>query len=828
MIRFSHPLVLLALPVLLALFATALRRGRVQLLRLLCLALLLTALAEPRLPVREEENTLLFLVDRSPSVGLTAAPEEIEALLRRLAAGLDGWTIGVAQFAAQAEVVSPLSSEPPHIQLDETLGSDTRLGPALALSLALLPQDGVGQIVLVSDGRFSDSAQLSISEAQRRRIPISALPVGRQPANDLSLIRFDAPSDVAVGRRFEMEIESRATTEQPARLAIYRNGDLVSQTDLIVPPRGAAYLVQDTLRDVDVHHYEAVLRGTGDPIPENDRLSAVVRSTDLPTVLLVDGGVETAIPSLLDALGISHSRLAKLPGLEALGPYRQLILTGVSLGDLTESEIAALEDFVRTFGGGLLVVEGRTEAEGFRGGGIERILPISYTVPEKGQEASLAIVFLLDRSSSMRARAGGALKIDILKESAASSVGLLTPETLVGILAFNREQEWLVPIAPLGDVEAAYDALRPLSALGGTDIYYALVEALDRLEPTEARSKHILLISDGITTNERRDFDGLLERLRSDQDITLSAIAVGSTPNIPLLSTLIAAGGGTLYEAADFTRLPQISIQATQRISRQRFVTGPVGITGTLIAAAGVDAIPDVAGYVASYPRAAARVGLWAGEDPLYASWRVGLGVVGVLNTDLSGVWTANWLAWDGVVSLFGEMLAATEPLVRTSSRLTPSIQIDGAETTLWVDARETDGAYVDHLRLEADLLPDGRTFALDQVGPGMYRADLPTPAQGGHVLRIRDVETDRITTLSLVIPYPAEYAAFGPDWSVLGEIAASTGGVVLTGANALPDVAGRETVGSVSLVPPLLLVALGSFLLDLVVRKWPQRRRRR
>ena len=828
MIRFSYPLVLLAIPFVAAAAFFLLRHRGIPALRLATLILLTVALADPRRPTQEEQENLLILVDRSASTVLSVSDEEVTSRIRGVIDRLPDWSIGVAQFALDARMISPLSSDPPSLRFRETDGTRTVLSPAITLALSTLPNDGANQIVLISDGRFEDPIDEAIGEAQRRHIPISVLSIGAKLSSDVSIVRFDAPGEVSVGRRFEMKIEVRTSSPQPAVLAVYRDDELVSQTDLELGSRGATFTLYDTLREAASHRYEAVIRGSEDTIPENDRLSILIQSTEQPPLLLVDGGVETAIPDLLSSLEIGYDHLAALPGLETLGLYRQTVLTGLEFNQLAPDEVAALDKYVRGLGGGLLVVEGERETRDLSGGGIETLLPISYTVPEKGQEASLAIVFVLDRSSSMQARAGGMLKIDILKEATAASVALLSPDTLVGILAFNREREWPVSIAPIGDAETVYNALRPLTALGGTDIYYAVVDALDGIGSVQARSKHILLVSDGITTDERRDFNGLIARLRSLEDITLSAIAVGTTPNTQLLGALVSAGGGTLYRADDFAELPQVSIQATQRISRQRYVTGPIEVAGSLATQASIEALPLLGGYVASYPRTTSHVGLWAGDDPVYASWRIGLGIVGVLNTDLAGEWTAEWVSWSGFSPLFREMLASTEPLSHASAGFSVSVEESSDGYVLWLDAQTPEGGFADHLDLAADLLPDGATFALDQVGPGMYRGSFPTPSEGGHTLRIHTADESRFVTLPFNVPYSAEYAAFGPDLSALEEIADRTGGVVLDDERPLPDAAGRASAGSVSLVSPLIFAALALFLLDLVARKWPRRRSNR
>jgi len=549
----------------------------------------------------------------------------------------------------------------------------------------------------------------------------------------------------------------------------------------------------------------------------------LVRTTDQPHLLLVDRTGATAIADMLDALGVAYDRELAIPAMEILAEYRQLILAGVPLSDLTSTDSARIGTFVQQLGGGLLLVEGEEEVRGYSTGDISEILPVSFVLPEKGQEASLAILFLLDRSASMQASADGRVKIETLKEAAAASIALLPPDTLAGLIVFNRGFDWISPIAPVEDGTALYEALRPLQAIGGTDIYFPLVEALDGLVDVEARSKHILLISDGRTTDEPRDYPALYARLEATHDITLTAIAIGDLPNMPLLSSLVRAGNGALYRATNFASLPQISIQATQRISRSRFITGSTEVAGQLQALFPDDPIPPVGGYVVTYPKATAQILLWVNEDPLAAHWRTGLGAVTVLNIDLEGRWSEDWLDWPQAAGLLEVLLATTEPLAHSKVGLAMSI-VESEQTFAVLAEADDDGEFANFLDLSVDLLPLGTREEMEQVGPGAYRATFPRPSEGGYAIRVTDSTRDRSVTASLNVPYPAEYRRMGQDPATLARIAHSTGGNVLTEEISLPEPTREAASASYPIFRELLLAALALFLLDLALRKRPRR----
>jgi Ca-activated chloride channel family protein len=356
-------------------------------------------------------------------------------------------------------------------------------------------------------------------------------------------------------------------------------------------------------------------------------------------------------------------------------------------------------------------------------------------------------------------------------------------------------------------------------------MYYALVDAFDRLVEVEARSKHLVLITDGKTTNNPRDYPGFLERLESQQDVTLTSIALGESPNFALLGTLVESGRGALYHVTDYLKLPQLTMQVTQRLSRSRFVAGDVDVVGTLAESSEI-AIPPITGYVLTYPRTTARTLLWAGEDPLFATWRVGVGASSVLNTDLDGNWSQNWVSWAQASVLFEEMLAATEPLVASAAGLLPSIVIEPAETQLLVDARDESGAFGDFLKLEAAILPTENVFEVPQVAPGLYRVRFSTPAEGGYAVQLHDRTRGRTAIFSFTVPYPSEYRASGADRAMFETITRATGGAIVEGGTPLTSPSGAERIGHKPLFEILLLAALALFLIELILRKRPRRPR--
>ena len=417
-------------------------------------------------------------------------------------------------------------------------------------------------------------------------------------------------------------------------------------------------------------------------------------------------------------------------------------------------------------------------------------------------------------------------KIRVLRDATAASTALLPSNTLIGIIGFDTEHEWLRPISRLGDSSDITGIMRRLRAGGGTDLFYPLQEAVDALEEVDARFKHILLISDGWTAPFLHDFEPLIERLRASEDIIVSVIAPDEKPNFELLSEIVGAGRGELYHVSEFGAVPTTMLSITQRLSRSRFVQEPTEVVGLLTERLAPTMIPAIEGHILTYPRDDAAVYAWAGQDPLFTTWNVGLGLVAALNTDLAGNWSADWISWPSMSELFSEMFVLSEPSMFTTEGVYASVKVTEQEVEVLVDARDPSGQFADWLVLTADLLPLEQPSQLRQVAPGLYRTTFPRPEASGYALRITDQSRGAAVQLPVSVPYSVEFAATGADLVALSSIASLTGGevlptddLVLTKARRFPHRA------FVPVRAHLLWAALVLLLMELIALRWPRRR---
>ncbi|NOG72938.1 hypothetical protein [Roseicella sp. DB1501] len=203
-------LLALALVALLALAPAFWRRARGAPLRLLVFALLLLALANPRL-VEETRETrpdiALLLVDHSDSARIGDRAAQIEAARRLLEARLG--RLPDLEFRT--------------VEVPEGGNQGTRLFTAMEQALAEIPRARLAGVIALTDGQVHDVPATSPIEA-----PFHALLPGRPGEIDRRLRVIEAPGYGIVGRSVELRVavEDLGLPEAAgaARLSIRRDG----------------------------------------------------------------------------------------------------------------------------------------------------------------------------------------------------------------------------------------------------------------------------------------------------------------------------------------------------------------------------------------------------------------------------------------------------------------------------------------------------------------------------------------------------------------------------------------------------------------------------
>src|SRR5439155_12696739 len=331
--------------------------------------------------------------------------------------------------------------------------------------------------------------------------------------------------------------------------------------------------------------------------------------------------------------------------------------------------------------------------------------------------------------------------------------------------------------------------IRRLSAEGGTSIYPALEQAcaaLEKLPPAEASSKHILLMTDGVS--EWGNYDALLARM-AKAHITLSTVAVGADADAPLLSQLALRGCGNSYNVSDAARLRETFVREATALRRPYILEPPDGIS--LLSGESHASLPPLRGMVLTSPRTApgAQIPLMAagGEhDVVLTHWLCGMGRAAVFAGDATPRWAAAWVA----APCFSKFWAQT---VRSVARrpMSDDFEIrtirDGAKTRLIVEAYDQGRAWsflsIDGRCTTPDAHAQARELKLAQTGPGTYETTLDTADPGAYfiAMHVQGPGGERGSLRAgTIVAAARELRELKSNDALLKQIAADTGGRVL------------------------------------------------
>jgi hypothetical protein len=203
--------------------------------------------------------------------------------------------------------------------------------------------------------------------------------------------------------------------------------------------------------------------------------------------------------------------------------------------------------------------------------------------------------------------------------------------------------------------------------------------------------------------------------------------------------------------------------------------------------------LPPLEGYVVGTLKPSADSILVSPlEDPILASWRVGLGKTAAYTADLAGGWSANLRAWPGSDALFRQT-------VRWLARQTQdeglhlSFVEDGDMLRVVLDAQSLSAEYLSGLKCEATLrTPAGdiRHIPLNATAPGRYEATLEGLVRGTHVVSLSATSASHAIDSQLVRGFYwnalAELRGREADSDALRQIATVTGGRVMAEAESV------------------------------------------
>lgn len=826
------------------------------LLRIAFVALIALGLSRLARTATTEKVATVYLIDVSDSVTDETLDDARAALQQAYAEKPEDAVLKVITFARRPRLAEhpqdapDPDKKPPPIERHRDaqgqrgdLGAGSNLQAALQLAYGLYPPGYLKRAVLLSDGVQTDGDVLA--EANRARdfgVRLFSIPYRRPAPPEVALRELRMPDRVKVGETFEIHADIYASRATKAKARLYQGEALnglegLKELDLKAGPNDVVF--KSVVRVAGQVTYALELDEIqADKFKENNRWATTIDVPGRPAVLYIEGTPQHAGPlsSALTAqqFDVDVRPPAGFPGsLKELERYDFLVVSDTPKEAMSLQSQELIESYVRDLGGGFLFAGGES---GYGLGGwyrttMERILPVRMDNERKKEMPSVAMTLVIDRSGSMTG-----LPLEMAKAAAKATVGVLASDDLIEIIAFDSAPTRFVKMQPARNRSRIAGDIARIQPGGGTEIFSALDAAYQDMTVTQARKKHVVLLTDGkAPTGGIRD----LVSAMIAESITVTTVGLGSDLDEQLLKMIADVGGGRYHAVADPNNLPRIFTKETEMIARAAAVEEwfPVTQVGDAAFLRGVDVrtAPYLHGYVSTKLKPPPAQELLTSDtgEPILARWRIGLGWTLAWTSDVKSRWAVEWLRWPGFERFWGQLVH--EHMRQKHRReLDMKAEIVGGELRASVDAFGVDERFENNLTSRLSIIgpePGGETRVVDmrQTAPGRYEVAVPLDKYGSFLLRAEHLReaTDGSMKQAAVSyghisnPYPREYASFEPDIATLEKAAIAAGGAVDPAAIAtIFDPAGEKVTFHEELWSRFIYAAIVIFLLDLFVRR--------
>lgn len=803
--------------------------------RSLLLVALAAALGRPMIAANSSRQSIVYAVDVSHSIS-TSAIDAAAKKIDDLNAGLRPSHFRVVAFGATAAALDGTAALRQLAHADQAAASvvdrrGTDLEAALDAARAELATGYVPRIVLFSDGRpTAGDADAALARLIEARIPVSVEPMAPRSLGDTWIDSLDLPDRIPAGAAFTATVAVASQRGGQATVEL-RSAGKVLGTQSVALSKGVTPVALTAVLDAPgAYVLQAAVSIPNDTLAPNNTLDRGIWADPQTRVLYVEGRPASAryLSNALTASGfqVTVRPPSGLPAAEGqLDPFDLVVLSDVARSAISAPSMGALAGWVEQGGGGLLIAGGEAVfgEGGYRKTPIERLAPVTF---ERRDEPEVALILVLDRSWSM---AGSSM--DLCKAAAQAAVDVMTDEQSLGVLTFNDQFAWDIPLRNVGrNRDEIRQKIASIEPGGHTLIFPAVEQAYLALRPAKARAKHVVLLSDGRSYPD--DYEGLVSKMVNAR-ITVSTVAVGPSADPELLRNIAKWGKGRAYQVADAKELPQIFVKEAKNAATPAFDEKPITpVVKTPAFLSGLDLthLPHLKGRTATVLKETALELLATDDDdPLLAFWPIGLGRTAVFASDVKDRWAADWVTWRGYGPFFTAVARALErrPPPATALDVVPGpIHGNARSIAISVEARDANGHHRNLLHPVAQVRAGAgtpRDVALRQVAPGRYESTVVADASQPLAVTVAGSEPGQAPGVGSrsVLPDPAaEYRFRAADEPRLRALATATNGAWRPGPEALASASGDRRAERRPVWPVLIAIALCLWFVDLVLRR--------
>ncbi len=734
---------------------------------------------------------------------------------------------GIISFAKYPTVEKMLSDNSAFNNINPSVSKEaSNIEKAVEKAEIMFDPEHKKRIVLITDGRENEGDLLKkVSQLKDANIALDVLPIVNNNFKEVEIDNITVPKHAKKGQDIQVDVSISSSVNTNCKIYLYNRNDLIDKKDVSIKSGKQNFVFYSKANQTGILEYRVEIVPIEDTYSENNKLSSFINVDGKLKILVVQNeSYGENYANIFDDFDVTLIDQSLAPiSLDELLYYDAFILADCSLEVLNEKFVENVASLVKNNAKSLIVSGGHNSFQmgGYNHSKLEEILPVEMNVKDKEKRENMAMVLVIDRSGSMADGEYGVQKINLAKEAAVRASEVLEEEDYLGVIGFNGSPEWFAELAKITDKATYEQKILSMNAGGGTSIQPALREAINALKDNPASLKHIILLTDGMAENT--GYEPFINQL-NEYKISLSSIAVGNEADKRLLNFLAKNGKGRYYESNVFTDIPTIFAKETI-LAGKKFINN-ISFYPKLNSAGkifdGIDAIPQLHGYIACAEKPLAKVFLLSeDDDPILASINYGLGKTLVFTSDMHGLWSKDFLAWQNNKKFWHNILShlLNQDL---SSKFELSSEYKDNQVILHLAISEDTNIKDKEIKCQI-VSNNGQSeeISLALQSPYLYEARFKPQRDGLHLLsssiKINDENTS--FTSAFIVPYPREYNFFEHKAVEAKEIVDISGGRILKDASEVFKGELPSVESSYDLNKILLIIALILFLIELIFR---------
>jgi uncharacterized membrane protein len=849
-------LILLALPLLAVLARwsrSGLERGRSiagTAVRTLLLLAVVFSLADAHWLSRSYRTCTIFLLDHSYSIPQEIQKKAFSWIDEQLRKHLPKDDIaGVIVFGDDAMIEVPPAEQPmlsgPHSLIGRAA---TDVGAAIRLALAVFPQGYQKRIVLVSDGNENKGHALPEAELARAQgASVDVFPLRYEYPAEAWMEGLHVPADILPREPFDVTAVVNSQREGEGKLAIYRNGELLSHQKVRLNKGKNVFTVKQKVENAGNFSYEAVIEMPGDTVTNNNAAHAFANARGEARIGIVAGEPvdaeelvkalkeEGLFPTVYSPADLARARFDT-------AAFDAIVFANVEALQVGQAGMQAVEAAVHDAGVGFVMIGGERSygPGGYRGTPIEELLPVTMEQPQRRVIPNGALCLILHTCEIADGNYWA-------KQIGLAALNVLGSRDYMGVCIFgqlpggNYDAGWLFPMQLCTDKGKLANLISGAQPGDMPDFDATMTIAHKGLRELNAASKHVVVISDADPSGPQVK---LVDAMVADR-ITISTIAIfpHSGSDVDKMAAIAARAKGRFYNVTDPKKLPQIFIKEASTLQRSMIIEGnipPLLVSRPdWMAGIGGEELPMLHGYTLTHPKPLSKTSIGAPIpkeqgaaveggaqlDALLVEWTYGLGKTVAWTSDAKNRWGRDWVAWPKYKKFWSQ---AVRSALRTVPRAPFSLQteIEGGKGKVTIDAVDEQGRFLHTLQFAGSVTsPDGEKagLAFRQVGPGRYEAQFDATAVGVYsITGSYEGPEGRKGYISQGIPlsYASEYRDLKSNESLLRQIQERTEGRILKVDDRVFEPLRRSAGVAMPLWPWLLMALLALFPIDVFIRR--------